>query len=72
MAARGGPSTREAGLLDAEASRTYTGPVKRKLEEFGQSPDPYSPPSYRGVLLALVLIIGAVALLWYAFAMASP
>lgn len=46
--------------------------MKGKLEEFGQSPDPYSPPSYRGVLLALVLIIGAVALLWYPFAMASP
>jgi hypothetical protein len=46
---------------------TDNGPMKKKVEEFGQSPGAYSPPTYRGALATLVVIIGIIVLLWYAY-----
>jgi hypothetical protein len=31
------------------------------------SPDPYTPPSYRGGIIMLVSIVLAIAFLWWAF-----
>lgn len=31
------------------------------------SPDPYTPPSYRGAILMLVMIVLGIAFVWWAF-----
>jgi hypothetical protein len=41
--------------------------MKKKVEEFGQSPGAYSPPTHRGALTTLVVIIAIIGLLWYAY-----
>lgn len=32
------------------------------------SPDPYSPPSFRGVIIMAIVIILGIAFVWWAFA----
>jgi len=32
------------------------------------SPDPYTPPSYRGVIVMLIVIVIGIAFVWWAFA----
>ena len=36
------------------------------------SPDPYTPPSYRGALVMLVVIVLGVAFAWLAYSNALP
>jgi hypothetical protein len=61
---RNGPMGRRAALLTGGAVRPIQGDMNHKD---GQSPDPYSPPSWRGTLVMLLVIVVVLGLIAYAF-----
>ena len=50
---------RRIPMLDSRLRAAHTLPMT--------SPDPYTPPSYRGAILMVVVIVLALAFLWLAF-----
>ena len=49
-------------MLDSRLRAAHTLPMT--------SPDPYTPPSYRGAILMVVVIVLGIAFLWWAFSKA--
>ena len=54
--------------LDNGTRAAHTLGVMKKKGEIGQSPDSYSPPSFRGALFMLIITAVGIALMWYAYA----
>lgn len=46
---------------------TLTASPGQRIHRHMTSPDPYTPPSYRGAIAMLILIILGIAFAWWAF-----
>ena len=59
MTVQHGRRRRRITMLDSRLRAAHTLPMT--------SPDPYTPPSYRGAILMVVVIVLGIAFLWLAF-----